>query len=113
MNTRRAACAALLALAALTAGCSSASTDDKPSKAESTTAAATPTVDAVTDRAACVDAVKAAVDADTDDIKPDECASLSESDYLKAYMEGLEQHNQEGREDLQDLIDEASENAQP
>jgi hypothetical protein len=114
MHARTTACAALLALAALTTGCSSQSSDE-PDKPTSTTATATatPAADSAADRQACVDASKAAVEADNDDTKPAECEGLTESDYLDAYMDGLEQHNQEGRDALQDAIDEASEAAQP
>lgn len=113
MHARTALPAVLLALAAATAGCGTDSADDKPSTPATSAAASTPAVNDAAAIQACVDAVQAAVDAGTDDTKPDECASLTESDYLDAYMDGLEQHNQDGRDDLQDAIDEASEAAQP
>lgn len=105
-----AAVTAALALTLVSCG----SSDDEPAKPTgSATKTAAPSADTAADRQACVDAVKAAVDADTDDVKPAECESLTDSDYLDAYMEGLQQHNQEGRGALQDAIDEASEAAQP
>lgn len=117
MNTRTATCAALLALAFLTAGCSNDNTTDQPSSAQSTTAAATPTVDQAAARQACVDAVAAIPVDENGEVPsepiPDECAELSEGDYLDAYMDGIQQSNQDGRDALQDLIDEASENATP
>lgn len=118
MHARTAACTALLALAALTAGCSSSDQPSKPEKPSSTaTAAPTPTVDAAAARQACVDAV-AAIPADDNgevpsDPIPDDCQALSSSDYLDAYMDGIEQSNQDGRDAMQDLIDEASKSAQP
>lgn len=112
MRTRTALPAFLLALAAAAVGCSSDSTDDKPAAATSAPAASV-TPDQAAAQQACVDAVLAAVEAGTDDTRPEECASLSDSDYADVYMDGLQQHNQEGRDALQDLIDEASASAQP
>jgi len=116
MHVRTAAVACLLALAATT-GCSSGSgSDDKPATTATPVASATPTVDQAAARQACLDAVKAAIDAnaaDTEADKPAECASLDDSAYLDAYMDALEQHNKEGRDALQDLIDQASQSAQP
>lgn len=115
MNARAAACAALLALAALT-GCSSTDSTNKPST-PTPTPTVTHTVDQAAARQACADAV-AALPADTNgqvpsEPVPDECKTLSDSDYLDAYMDGIQQSNQEGRDALQDLIDQASQSAQP
>jgi len=115
MRTRKAAFAILLTLAAFTAGCSS-STDNKPSKTDSTTLSATPTVDQAAARQACVDAVAKLPAGENGEVPsepvPDECATLSQADYLKAYVDGIEQSNQQGRDTLQDLIDEASRSAE-
>lgn len=117
MHARTTTIAILLTLAAATAGCSSDTTDSKPDKPAAVTASATPTVDEATARQACVDAV-AAIPADANgevpsEPVPDACASLDEDAYLDAYMDGIEQANQAGRDALQDLIDDASEAAQP
>jgi hypothetical protein len=116
MHIRRAAAAALLTLALGATGCSGQADDAKPSEPTTAAASRTPTVDAAAARQACVDAVAGiAADANGEvpsEPVPDECASLSQSDYLKAYMDGIEQSNQEGRDALQDLIDEASKSAE-
>jgi len=116
MRARRAATPVLLALALATAGCSSNSTDDKPSKPTTAAASSTPTIDQAAARQACVDAVAAIPADDNGEVPsepiPDECASLSQADYLDAYMDGIEQSNQEGRDALQDLIDKASRSAE-
>jgi ABC-type glycerol-3-phosphate transport system substrate-binding protein len=106
---------AVLAALTLTACSSSDSSDDKPSKPATTSAA--PTADPAEARQTCVDAV-AALPADENgevpsEPVPDACKTLNASDYLDAYMDGIEQSNQAGRDALQDLIDEASEDAQP
>ncbi|MFF8034903.1 hypothetical protein [Streptomyces sp. NPDC016626] len=118
MRTRTTIATALLALAALTAGCSSDSSDDKPAATTSTPA---PTADPAEARQACVDAWAETISnrpADFDpeadsDIEPAECEGLPEDEWTDRYMEGLAQSNQAGRDALQDLIDEASEDAQP
>jgi hypothetical protein len=116
MNAHRAAAAALLLLALGTAGCSSQADDAKPSKPTTAAASPTPTVDEATARQACVDAVAGiAADASGEvpsEPVPDECSSLSQADYLDAYMDGIEQSNQAGRDALQDLIDAASKSAE-
>lgn len=116
MHIRRATAAALLALALGAAGCSSQSDDGKPSEPTTAAASSTPTVDEAAVRQACVDAV-ANIEADANgevpsEPVPDECSSLSQADYLRAYMDGIRQSNQEGRDALQDLIDEASRSAE-
>jgi hypothetical protein len=117
MRTRTALPAVLLTLAALTAGCSNSDQPSKPAKPASTSATPTPTVDAAAARQACVDAVAAIPAGDNGEVPsepvPDDCKALSDSEYLAAYMDGIEQSNQNGRDALQDLIDEASKTAQP
>jgi hypothetical protein len=117
MHARRAAVAVLVALAAVTACSSSDSTDGKPSKTDQPAASSTPTIDEAEARQACVDAVADIPADDNGEVPsepiPDECASLTDGDYLDAYMDAIEQSNQEGRDALQDAIDEASEAAQP
>lgn len=117
MHARTTAIAVLLTLAAATAGCSSDTTDSKPDKPTTVTTSPTPTVDAAAARQACVDAV-ATIPADANgevpsEPVPDACSSLDDAAYLDAYSDGIEQANQAGRDALQDLIDEASEAAQP
>ncbi|MFZ4143374.1 hypothetical protein ACOZDZ_21980 [Streptomyces griseoincarnatus] len=120
MRTRTTLAATLLALAALTASCSSDSSDTKPA---ATTSAPAPsaTADPAQARQACVDAWAETIsnrhsdfDPESDtDTEPAECKGLPEDEWTGRYMDGLQQSNQAGRDALQDLIDEASENAQP
>ncbi|MBL3669065.1 hypothetical protein JL475_24340 [Streptomyces sp. M2CJ-2] len=120
MRTRTALAAALLALAALTAGCSNDSSDDKPAAATTAPQPPAATIDPAEARQACVDAWADTISdrpADFDpeadsDTEPAECEGLPEDEWTDRYMEGLEQSNQAGRDALQDLIDEA-ETAQP
>ncbi|MFE6939546.1 hypothetical protein [Streptomyces chartreusis] len=104
---RRRATATLLTAACLAlVGCSS-SDSDKPEPAKSTPAAtssAPAELSAADQIKACTDAIAAGAD----DSAP-ECADLSADDYMKA----LQDANQQGRDALQDLIDAASESAQP
>jgi len=123
MRTRTALAATLLALAALTAGCSSDSSDssdDKPAAATTAPQSST-TVDPAEARQACVDAWADTIsnrpadfdpEADTD-TEPAACEGLPEDEWTDRYMEGLEQSNKAGLDELQDLIDEASQDAQP
>ncbi|WP_073947640.1 hypothetical protein [Streptomyces kebangsaanensis] len=119
MRTRTALAAVLLALAALTAACGS---DNKPSKPAATSVATSAAaVDTAEARQACVDAWAETIsnrpadfNPDTDsDTEPNECKGLPEGDWTDRYMDGLTQSNQDGRDALQDLIDQASEAAQP
>ncbi|MGA5076239.1 hypothetical protein ACPC37_01230 [Streptomyces griseoincarnatus] len=120
MRTRTTLAATLLTLAALTASCSSDSSDDKPA---ATTSASAPsaTADPAEARQACVDAWAETIsnrpsdfNAETDtDTEPAECEGLPEDEWTDRYMDGLQQANQSGRDALQDLIDDASEDAQP
>lgn len=107
MRVRAAACTALLAVAALTVGCSSGSTDDKPTATAQPTV--TKTVDQAAVRQACVDAVADIPADDSGQVPsepvPDACKSLSEHDYLNAYMDGIEQGNQQARDDMQACLD--------
>ncbi|MFE9923285.1 hypothetical protein ACFYQA_17370 [Streptomyces sp. NPDC005774] len=112
MRTRTAATAVLLALAALTAGCSSDSSNDKPSEP---TVTATQTVDTAAARQACVDAWAELLQGDEQasaEDEPDVCEQVP-GQSAEMYMDALQQRNQANRDALQDLIDEASENAQP
>ncbi|MEW2570481.1 hypothetical protein [Streptomyces sp. NPDC047070] len=117
MHARTALAAALLALAAATAGCGSDSSNDEPSKSDKPAASASPSVDEAAALQACVDAVADIPAGDNGEVPsepvPDECADLDEGDYLDAYMDGIEQSNEQGRDDLQDAIDEASKASQP
>ncbi|MFI9344938.1 hypothetical protein ACIG0D_27285 [Streptomyces sp. NPDC052773] len=99
MNTRTAACAALIALAALTTGCSAGGADDKPEQPVATVTA-TKTVDPVAAREACVDAWAEAILANDDlglEDEPVECDGLPEDDRLDRYMEGLQRRNEISR----------------
>ncbi|MGW9437949.1 hypothetical protein [Streptomyces sp. NPDC055607] len=114
MRTRHitAALAAVLLLG-LTA-CGTAT--EEPEQPAVTTVTGTPTLSADEQRKACVDAIAATIRArpndfnpDTDsDPKPDACATIPESDYLDAYMDGLKQSNQAGIDDLQKAIEDAA-----
>jgi hypothetical protein len=122
-RTTTAAITAALLLATLTACGSSDDTGktDKPSATATATATATQTIDAAAARQACVNAWADTIsnrpenfDPDTDnDAEPEACKGLPEDDWTDRYMEGLQESNQRGRDALQDLIDEASESAQP
>uniref|UniRef100_UPI003F495FC0 hypothetical protein n=1 Tax=Streptomyces chartreusis TaxID=1969 RepID=UPI003F495FC0 len=115
MRIRTAIAAAAILTTAL-AGCSPGSSNDKPS---ATPAAPSPTaaVDPAAARQACVDAVAAIAGDDSgeepSEAIPAECQALSDSDYLDAVLDATRQSNQQGRDALQNLIDEASEAAQP
>ncbi|MBZ3905481.1 hypothetical protein [Streptomyces griseiscabiei] len=86
MRTRTTACTVLLALAAFTTGCGSSESTSKPNKPSSTStpAAATQAAADADDLKACTKALEVALDADSEDMMPAECDSLSESDYQKA-----------------------------
>lgn len=107
--------AAGLLLATLTS-CSG----EKPAPVETVTATATPRLSKAEITAQCVDAVAKVIDArpdtfdpDTDqDPKPEECNSLSDSEYLDAYMDGLSQRNRDAIDEMQRKIDEASKAAE-
>lgn len=101
MNSRAIVATIALLAAALTACSDNGSPDsDKP------TASAAPSkskADPAQARQDCADAVKEAIDADpsNDDLeRPADCASLSDSEYLDAYMDGLQEHNKAGRDAL-------------
>ncbi|MFD3640971.1 hypothetical protein [Streptomyces griseus] len=101
------AAAAVLLVAALTA-CSAETSTPEPT----TTTSAAPKVDKATTVKACVDAV-GELPADEDgsvpsDPVPAECADLSDSEYLDAYMDGIQQSNKQAQQELQDLIDDAA-----
>jgi hypothetical protein len=104
MHTRTMAAAGLLAAGLLLTGCSSGSGGtDKPTPAATITSAA-PTLSHADLIQACVDAV-AGVPADDDGSVPSEprpgpCTGLPEDEYLDAYMDGIQQSNQAGRDGL-------------
>ena len=103
MNTRTAVAAIAVLAATLTACSGNDSADSDKPRPTATAAASKPAPDPAQTRQDCVDAVKEAIDADpgTDDLEPPaECASLSDSDYLDAYMDGLQAHNKAGRDAL-------------
>ncbi|MFJ9887167.1 hypothetical protein ACIQRW_15035 [Streptomyces sp. NPDC091287] len=107
MRTRTAAASILLA-AALTA-CSAETSTPEPAA----TTSAAPKVDKATTVKACVDAV-AELPAGPDgsvpsDPVPAECTDLSDSEYLNAYMDGINQSNREGIADLEQQIEDATE----
>ncbi|MFD3749737.1 hypothetical protein ACFWVT_05630 [Streptomyces cyaneofuscatus] len=106
MRTRTTATAILL-LAILTA----CSTESTPEPAATTSAA--PADDKATTVQACIDAVAELPAGDDGSVPsepvPAECAGLSDGEYLDAYMDGIEQSNKQGQQDLQDLIDDAAE----
>ncbi|MEE1838085.1 hypothetical protein [Streptomyces sp. SP17KL33] len=97
--------AALLAAAACLAlaGCSSSDDDDTSTKpTPAATSSAPEQLSAEEQIKACTDAI-----ADGADSNAPECADLSPDDYLDAMQDA----NQQGRDELQDLIDEASADA--
>lgn len=102
---RRVATALLTAVCLALAGC--AASDDGTEPAESSPAA-TSSVDAGLSAAEQVEACAAAITDGGDSSSP-ECADLSSDDYLDA----LQAANEAGGDALQDLLDEASESAQP
>jgi hypothetical protein len=109
MHARTTAAAALLALAALTAGCSSSDgSDDKPA---APTATVTRTVDPAAARTACVDAwadvIRQKSDVGMED-EPGACDDLPEDDRLDRYMEGLQQVNKANRDQIAECVDDPS-----
>ncbi|MFH9610434.1 hypothetical protein [Streptomyces sp. NPDC017448] len=107
MRTRTAAASIFLA-ATLTA-CSTGTSSPEPA----TTTSTAPKADQATTVQACVDAV-AELPAGPDgsvpsDPVPAECADLSDSEYLDAYMDGISQANREGVADLEQQIEDAAE----
>jgi hypothetical protein len=106
MRARTAITAALLTLAALTAGCSSSgSSDDKPA---APTATVTKTADQAALRAACVDAwadvIRQNDDAGIDD-EPAACDGLPEGDSLDRYLAGLQQVSKANRDEIAECVD--------
>jgi hypothetical protein len=109
MRTRLTAAAlTAAALLALTA-CSSDTSQDKPADKPSTSAPATPALSKAQLAQQCTDAVAALTPNADGEVPsepvPAECAQLSSSEYLDAYMDGISQSNQQGIDDLQDAID--------
>lgn len=107
MRTRITAAAILLALSGLTA-CSSTDGDDKPSPTVTATVTESPKLSKAEQTQLCVAAVADVISARPDDFdpeadedpKPEECNSLSDSEYLDAYMDGLAESNERAREAL-------------
>ncbi|MEV5607001.1 hypothetical protein [Streptomyces sp. NPDC052225] len=112
MKTRTTLATVALLAAALTA-CSPEAPDPEPNAPATSSA---PAVDPAQARQDCVDAVADLEPNDEGEVPsepvPDACADLSSSDYLDAYMDGIEQSNQQGIDDLQDAIDKASQAAE-
>ncbi|MBP5926678.1 hypothetical protein F3K32_42485 [Streptomyces sp. LBUM 1483] len=98
--------AALLAAAACLALAGCSSSDDGPSTkpTPAATSSAPEQLSAEDQLKACTDAIAGGADSSAP-----ECADLSPDDYLDA----LQDANQQGRDDLQDLLDEASASANP
>lgn len=102
---RHTAATAVLLLVTLTA-CSSS--DPAPAPTVTATETKTPELSKTEQTQACVDAVADVIstrpedfDSETDsDPKPEECNTLSDSEYLDAYMDGLFESNRRGREAL-------------
>ena len=102
----------LLALTLTACSSSEEPATNKPTPA-TTTAAPTTTapVDTAAATAACIEAVRQSLKdiPDGQDLeRPAECEPLDDSAYLEAYMKGLQQRNQDGRDELQRQIDEAA-----
>ncbi|MFD7237710.1 hypothetical protein ACFWAT_20700 [Streptomyces syringium] len=104
MRTTAAICA--VALATLT-GC----TEKRPAPA-ATDAAPAHTLSRAQVGQQCVDAIANRATKQTGNMPfepaPHACLPLSDSEYLDAYMRGLRQHNQAGRDELQRQLDEAT-----
>ncbi|MGW6557902.1 hypothetical protein [Streptomyces hydrogenans] len=114
MRIRPITAAAGLLLALTLTACSSSEepATDKPT-ASATTAAPTTTapVDLTAATEACIEAVRQSLKTTPtgEDLeRPTECEPLDDSAYLEAYMKGLQQRNQDGRDELQRQIDEAA-----
>ncbi|MFH8717252.1 hypothetical protein [Streptomyces zaomyceticus] len=108
------AAAFLLALTACGTADNPPATPSDKGGAEASTAS--PTLFTVEQRQACVDAWAATIGArptdfnpETDsDPAPDACNGIPESDWLDAYMDGLQQSNKAGQDSLQKAIDDAA-----
>jgi hypothetical protein len=102
-------------VAAILLACLTACTDNgaEPAPAVTAVTIATPKADIV---AQCTDEVADIItnrpdgwDPDTDeDAKPQVCGGLTDSEYLDAYMDGLQQSSKDARDALQEQIDEAA-----
>lgn len=105
MHARTAACAALLTVAALTAGCSSGSSNTEPN--EPATVTATKTVDQAAARQACVDAwaelLQSNKEVDVED-EPAVCATVP-GQSAEMYTEALLQRNKANRDELDACLD--------
>lgn len=119
MRTRHLAAAITATLLLITLTGCSGSGDAEPTKTVTATTATSPKLSKAEMTLQCVDAVDVVADLPSTDGEvqfeptPAPCASLSDSEYLDAYMDGIAQHNKAGQDDLQRQIDEAQESAQP
>lgn len=90
----------LLALTACGAASNPPARPSDKQGAEASTATTTP-AGTTADRQACIEAIADVIDQRPDDFdpendsdpKPDECAAITEDDYLDAYMDGLQLRN--------------------
>lgn len=118
MRTRTAIASLAVALLLGLTACGTTAKPDQPAATATTT---TSTLSADEQRQACVDAIAATISArpsdfnpDTDsDPKPDACATIPEDDYLDAYMDGLQQSNKAGLDELEKAIEDAASAATP
>ncbi|MFJ3950353.1 hypothetical protein ACIPXV_09810 [Streptomyces libani] len=101
----RAAAVGVVLLAGLATGCSAAG-EAAPSKSPKLPVAS-PSLSKAEVTEQCIDAVAAQANGDED--KPEECAPLSDSEYLDANFKGVQQHNEDGQDELQRQIEEARE----
>jgi hypothetical protein len=103
---------ALLLTAGL-AGCSSGGGEAEPKETVTATVTESPKLSAEEARAACVEAWAATIGARPDDFnpetdsdpEPEACKGLPEDEWTDRYMEGLQQSNQENRDEMQDCLD--------
>jgi PBP1b-binding outer membrane lipoprotein LpoB len=115
MRTRLAAITALTALTLV--GCSTtastppATSSPKPGASAATTQP-TPAADPEQIAQACADALHQAVAAGTEATRPAACEPLTETEYQDALLAAIQQHNQNGRDELQRQIDEAEQQDQ-
>ncbi len=103
----RAAAVGVVLLAGLAAGCSTAR-EAAPAKSPKSPDAS-PSLSKAEVARQCIDAV--AAQATGNEAKPKECAPLSDSEYLDANFQGIQQHNKAGQDALQRQIEEARESA--
>lgn len=120
MHARFTAAAITTAVLLALVGCSSDGSDAKPSPTKTVTVTPTPALSKAEVTQQCIDAVAVVIDQRPPDFDPEteedpqptECDSLTDSEYLDAYMDGVSQRNLDAIQEREDQREEAAENDQ-